>query len=488
MGEPTVLLGIDQGTSGTACLALGPGGEVVTQAYRPLEGRSPQPGWVEQDPEAVLETVVEAVAEVLGEIGGPARVRAAGLANQGESVLAWDAASAQPLTPVLVWSDARAQAQVDALAARGQGEAVARESGLRLSTYFSAPKLRWLLEHDGAVGRAARAGTLRLGTLDAWLGVRLGGPNVTDPSTASRTQLYGLGSGGWSHFLLEQFGIDAAWLPVVRPGAAPRETLSHPAWGGALPWSAGLVDQVAALLGCGCLEPGEVKVTYGTGAFVLAHAGGRPKEVPGLLCSVGLSEAGSRAFVLDGGVFTAGTGVRWLERLGLLDNPAQASELAAAAQGGVRFLPAFGGLGAPWWQPDARGVLSGLTETTGPAELVRAVLDGTAFAVADILEVMAGALPELSRLRVDGGGSRNDYLLQRQADLTGLTVERAGEGEATALGVAFMAGIGAGVLTWREVRAQLRTRETFVPQWSPERRARERAAWRAWRERAAELA
>lgn len=482
-----MLLGIDQGTSGTTCLALDPDGEVTAQAYRPLESCSTRPGWVEQDPDRVLGTMVEAVAEVLDSLGGPTRVQAAGLANQGESVLAWDAVSGVPLTPVLVWSDARAQSQVDALAARGQGEAIARESGLHLSTYFSAPKLRWLLEHDAAVQAAAQAGTLRLGTLDAWLGVKLGAPSLTDPSTASRTQLYSLTADAWSPFLLEQFGIEAAWLPQIKLGAAYRGTLSHSAWGGALPWYAGLVDQVAALLGCGCLEPGEVKVTYGTGAFVLAQRGPVSERVPGLLCSVGLSGAGSRSFVLDGGVFTAGTAIRWLERMGLLTDTAQASRMATEAGGNVRFLPAFGGLGAPWWQPEAKGVFSGLTESTTPADLVRAVLDGVALAVADITGVMGAALPELRCIRVDGGLSRNDYLLQRQADLTGLRVERARSSEATALGVALLAGVAAGVLTWEGVRTQLYPQETFAPKWSSTRRERERADWTVWSKRAAAL-
>lgn len=209
-------------------------------------------------------------------------------------MIAWDAASGAPLTPV--WSDARARGQVDALAAADQGDRVASESGLRHSTYFFAPKLRWLLEHDRAVQTVARSGTLRFGTLDAWMGVKLGAASVTDPSTASRTQLYGLAAGGWSPLLLNLFGVDPGWLPQIRPGAAYRGSLTHPVWGSTLSWHAGLVDQVAALLGCGCLEPGEVKVTYGTGAFVLAHAGGSPKEVAGLLCSVGPGDEGGRTF------------------------------------------------------------------------------------------------------------------------------------------------------------------------------------------------
>ena len=483
-----MLLGIDQGTSGTTALALDAGGQPVAQAYRPLASQHPQPGWVEQDPEALLAGLVEAVAEVLDATGGAGRVRAAGLANQGESVLAWDAQSGAALSPVLVWSDQRARPLVNALDAQGHGPAIARESGLTLSTYFSAPKLRWLLDRHPEVRAAARRGTLRLGTLDAWIGVRLGAPNVTDPSTASRTQLYSLAEGGWSTALTRLYGVQPDDLPRVVPSAAARGALTQRAWGGALPWFAGCVDQVAALLGCGCLEAGQVKVTYGTGAFVLAQAGRtRPAPVPGLLCSEGWSDRRGRRFVLDGGVFTAGTALAWLGRLGLLDDPARASDLARAAQGTVRFLPAFGGTGAPWWEPRARGVFAGLSDASGPAELVRAVLDGIAHSVADIVEAMGGALPTLDRLRADGGLSRLDYLLQRQADLTGLAVERAASPEATALGVALLAGVGARAVPWSGLAAQLPPQASFTPQLPEAARSQERAAWKSWRARAAAL-
>ena len=411
-----MLIGIDQGTTGTTAAAYDDTLGTIAEAYRELPNRYPYSGRVEQNPEDVVRTVVEAVAEVLAKIGGPDEVEAVGMDNQGESVVAWDAQSGKALTPVVVWSDGRGAELTSRLSQEGHAQRVRELTGLKLDPYFSAAKLSWLLEHDEGVREAAEADTLRLGTLDAWLAWVLGGGRtLTDHSTASRTQLLGLSSGAWEPELLELFGVPEEFLPEVRPSLGDWGELYHPSWGGSLPWRASLVDQPAALAGNGCFLTDEIKVTYGTGCFVLANAGGDPPVPPeGLLASVAWSKAGERTFAFDGGVFTAGTAINWLRTVGIVADVAETSHLAHSVRdtGGVRFLPAFTGLGAPWWQSDARGVLAGITGGTTRAHLVRAVLDSIAFRVRDVLEaIWAGGRKRPVALRVDGGLTKNRYLM-----------------------------------------------------------------------------
>ncbi len=293
-------MGIDQGTTGTTCIAYDDKLRPVAEAYRELATRYPRPGWVEQEPEDIVRSVVEAVGAVLAAIGGPRRVDVVGLSNQGESVVAWDAGTGRALGPALVWSDRRGAETVARLERAGQAGRVQRETGLRLDAYFSAAKLAWLLEHDHAVREAAATGTLRLGTLDTWLAWRLGGGRMlTDHSTASRTQLLGLRSGAWEPELLDLFGVPPAALAKVRPSVEPRGALAHPSWGGELPWTASLVDQPAALAGHACFDRGDVKATYGTGCFVLVNAGSEPPAPPaGLLTSIAWSHDRQRVDAL----------------------------------------------------------------------------------------------------------------------------------------------------------------------------------------------
>jgi glycerol kinase len=487
-----VILGIDQGTTGTTCIAYDRDLKPVAEAYRELPNRHPRPGWVEQDPEDVVRTVVEAVGEVLAKIGGPGEVEAAGLDNQGETVVAWDARTGRVLTPTVVWSDGRGAEVTALLEAAGHADRVRELTGLLLDPYFSAAKLSWLLEHDGAVRDAARAGTLRFGTLDAWLSWRLGGErSLTDHSTASRTQLMGLASGAWEQELLDLFGVREDFLPEVRPSVGDWGELHHPSWGGPLPWQASLVDQPAALAGNGCFSEDEVKVTYGTGCFVLVNAGPEPPAPPeGLLASIAWSRGSGRTYALDGGVFTAGTAVNWLRSVGIVAEAAETADLALSVEdsGGVRFLPAFTGLGAPWWHGDARGVFAGITGGTGRAHLVRAVLDAIAFRVRDVLEAAwTGGRPKPQSLRVDGGLTKNRYLMQRQADVLGLPVELGPSSEATATGAAALAAIGAGLLDERQAKARVPAREILEPQASEDRREAEYARWLDWLRHARKL-
>lgn len=484
MSRP-LLLGIDDGTTAVKAALFDLDLRPVAEARRRVPTGSPRPGLVEQDPQAILDAVVDAVAELLA--GGHGEVVAAGLDHQGESVLAWDAQDGRALTPVHVWQDKRAQEVLDGLPG---GEEIRRRSGLPLDPYFSAPKLAWLLRHDEAVAAARERGTLRLGTVDAFLSDRLGAGAATDPSTASRTQLQALGDTGWDAGLCAAFGVPVGALPAVADSAGALGELRHPRWPGAIPLTARVCDQQAALAGCGAVVPGRVKATYGTGVFVLAHVGDVPPTVPeGLLPTVAWSIGGRTEYALDGGVFTAGALLEWLSgTLGLAADPPALAALAAGVPdaGGVRVLPALAGLGAPWWAPGARGVISGLTAASTPAHVARAALEAIAHRVTDIVEAI-GPVVTAAELRVDGGLSTDRTLLRLQADLAGLPVRRAA-GDATVLGAALLAGVGAGRFASPADGAErLPAGEVVVPGLAPGDRERAAAGWRAFVAAAREL-
>lgn len=488
-----LLLAIDQGTTSTRALVFDRALRLRARASRPLVVRHPRPDWVEQDPQEILESVVGAVAEALAECGGPGAIAAAGLDNQGETVVAWDAESGRALAPAVVWQCKRSAPIVEQWRAAGLEPAVRARTGLPLDPYFSAGKLTWLLEQVPAVREALAAGRLRLGTVDAWLTWHLAGEALTDTSTASRTQLFNLHDLRWDDQLLGWFTIPGWTLPRVRPGAGELGCLRHPRWGGELPLRALVCDQQAALAGHACFAPGAIKATYGTGVFVLANAGEQvPAPDRGILATVAWTlPGGATTYALDGGVFAAGTLITWLRRLGLIDLAEQAEALAGsvADAGGVLVLPALVGLGAPWWRPEARGVVAGLTPGVGAAHLVRAALDGIAQRVCDVVEAMLPHLPRAPQaLRVDGGVSANRYLLRRQADLLGLPLEIAPSEEATALGTAALAGLGAGLLDLDQAARATATRRWIEPELAASERRAQRAVWRRFVQAAADLA
>ncbi len=481
----TLLLGIDEGTSAVKAVLYDSDLRPLAEARREKRLAYPRPGWVEQDPDEVLSAVVDAVGELLAHASEP--VTACGLDHQGESVLAWETDTGRPLTPIVTWQDKRSQEVLDRLEAAGHGEEVRRRSGMPLDPYFSAGKLAWLLEHDTGVQQALEAGRLRMGTVDSFLCDRLGAGFATDPSTASRTQL---GSPQWDPALLELFGVPAGVLPAIADTAGELGTLRHESWSQELPLRARCVDQQAALAGAGCVRPGLVKATYGTGVFVLAHAGReRPSPGGGLLPTVAWEVNGSVEWAIDGGVFTAGALLDWLSRdLGLAPDPAALTTAAATVDdaGGVKMLPALAGVGAPWWKPDARAVIAGLSASVRPAHVARAALEGIAWRVADIVTVVQDAVP-VQVLRVDGGLTRDNTLLQLQADTAGVTVQR-GLLDATAAGAAALAAVGAGV--WRstlEIEDRIPAGERFEPRRDAQWRAKAHRDWRAFVERAAEL-
>jgi glycerol kinase len=481
-----LLLGIDEGTSAVKAALYDSDLRRLAEARRDKPLSHPRPGWVEQDPEAVLVAVVDAVGELLR--GANGEVVACGLDHQGESVLAWDAESGEPLCPIVTWQDKRSQAVLDSLA---DPDLVRARSGLPLDPYFSAGKLAWLLREEAPVARAVEAGTARLGTVDAWLCDMLGAGFATDPSTASRTQLAVPGEPGWDPALLDAFGVPRAALPELVDSAGKLGTLRHPDWPAELPLRARVVDQQAALAGAGCTEPGLVKATYGTGVFVLAHVGDERPVRPDhdLLPTVAWRVDGRVEYALDGGVFTAGALLEWLSRdLGLADDPAALAALAAEAgdSRGVRLLPALAGLGAPWWRPDSRAVIAGLTAGVRRGHLARAALEAIAWRVADVLAAVASHAP-VEALRVDGGMTRDPLLLQLQADAAGVPVQR-GAVDATAAGAAALAAVGAGLWSsTREIAERIPAGAPVEPQRDSAWRRSEHERWREFVERAAAL-
>jgi glycerol kinase len=439
-----MLLGIDEGTTGVKAALFNERLEPVAEARREKVNRHPREGWVEQDGDEVLATVVEAVAELLGSARG--EVVACGLDHQGESVLAWDAETGSPLSPIVVWQDKRSQEVLDRL---GEREAEVKElSGLPFDPYFSAAKLAWLLERNEGVQEAREAGRLRMGTVDSFLCDRLGAGFATDASTASRTQLHRLGTPGFDRRLCEIFGVPFEVLPEVRDTAGELGTLRHQSWPVELPLRGQVVDQQAALAGAACVLPGRVKATYGTGVFVLAHAGDEvPRAAGGLLPTVAWSIEGRMEYALDGGVFAAGAMLEWLCReLGLAADPPALSALAREADGsaGAQVLPALAGIGAPWWRPNARAVISGIHGGTSGTNVARAALEGIAWRVADVVAAIRETI-EVETLRVDGGLTNEALVLQLQADTIGVPVEAAGA-DATVLGAAALAAVGSGVI------------------------------------------
>jgi glycerol kinase len=474
-----LLLGIDEGTTAVKVAlfdrALGP----LAEARRPVATAHPGPGRVEQDPQAVLEAVIDSVAEVLEAAPAEATVFA-GLAHQGESVLAWQAGEAEPLTPIVVWQDKRQEELLERI-----DTAVVERSGLPLDPYFSAGKLSWLLANDAGVARAGERGSLRLGTVDAFLADRLGGRFATDLSTASRTQLLALGGRDWDEQLLGAFGLRRRWLPHAGPTFGRLGALRSERWSHELQLTAQVVDQQAALAGSGAVRPGEAKATYGTGVFVLARTD-RPTRADGLLPTVAWAapgedgEPGPVAHALDGGVFTAGALLEWLAGgLGLAADVPALTRAAATVpdSGGVMVLPALAGLGSPWWQPGARGVIAGLHGGVGPGHIARAALEGIAWRVADVVEAMAAHVP-IATLRVDGGLSNDETLLQIQSDALGLPLA-VGRADTTVLGAAMLAGVGGGIFeSVEQAAAGLGPVRTVLPRARSDERDRARRRWR----------
>jgi glycerol kinase len=494
MERDAVVLAIDQGTTGTTALAVGRDGRVRGRGYVPIRQQYPRPGWVEHDPDELWRSAVQAATEALEAAGG-GRPAAIGLTNQRETTVVWERASGRPVYNAIVWQCRRSEPQCARLRASGLAEQIRRITGLVVDPYFSATKLQWLFEHQPELRSRAEAGQLAFGTVDTWLLWNLTGGRVhaTDPSNASRTMLFDLRHGTWSEDLLAELDIPRALLPEVRSSSEIYgETIDVSPLGRGIPVAGIAGDQQAALFGQACFTPGMLKTTYGTGCFLLMHTGTRAVfSQNGLLTTVAwrLGAAGQVEYALEGSVFVGGAVVQWLrDELGLLRSAAQSEEMARSVSdtGGVYVVPAFVGLGAPYWDASARGVIVGLTRGTGRAHLVRAALESIAYQVRDVVEAMtadAGAPPV--ELRVDGGAAENSFLMQFQADQLGLPVVRPVILETTALGAAFLAGLATGVWHSQEEIARLWQEERrFLPAMPPAQRERLYRGWHRAVERA----
>ena len=483
-----VVLALDQGTTSSRAIVFGDDGRPLGIGQKEFAQHYPHPGWVEHDANEIWSTQSGVLGEALAAANVSTRdVAAIGITNQRETTVVWDRATLQPIAPAIVWQDRRTAAAVDAVRARpGAADLIRERSGLELDAYFSASKLAWILEHvAGARGRAER-GELAFGTIDSWLVARLtrGEVHVTDVSNASRTMLFDLHRLDWDDDLLDLWGIPRALLPRI---VGSSEVVGHVADG--LPCAgspiAGIAgDQQAATFGQACFATGQAKATYGTGAFLVLNAGTEP--VPShhrLLSTVAWKLPDEVRYALEGSIFVAGAVVQWLrDGLRVIDRSEDVEALATSVpdSGGVVFVPAFAGLGAPHWDPYARGTIVGITRGTTAAHLARAALEAIAYSVADVLDAMASDAPvPIQDLRVDGGAARNDLLMGFQADVLGLPVVRPAVTETTALGAAFLAGLATGVWPDRDaVAATWRRDRTFEPSAPRDEIGERRARWR----------
>ncbi len=482
------VVAVDAGTTGVRALAVDEDGSITDVAYRELAQRFPRPGWVEHDATEIWDHVCATVSEVV-ERAGRGRPAAIGITNQRETVVAWDRGSGEPLHPANVWQDRRTAARCQELAEAGHLDEVRRSTGLVLDPYFSASKMEWLLS-EGGLGRVPPE-RLALGTVDSWVlwrltGGRHGGEFATDVSNASRTMLYDIVEHRWSERLAGLFGVPMAALPEVHPtcGALGHAADAIPAVAGT-PIGGIAGDQQSALFGQACFVEGMAKATYGTGTFVLTNVGETcPAPAEGLVTTIAWDLGGHGSgvtYALEGSTFVSGAAIQWLrDELGIIERAEELGQLASSVEdaGGVAFVPAFTGLGSPWWDPSARGAVLGLTRGAGRAELARAVVESIAYSVRAMVESMGRAGPAPETLRADGGASAMDLLLEVQADQLGIPVTRPSSIETTALGAAMLAGLSVGVWgTLDELASLWRVDRQFSPQ--AERAPRD-AAYEAW--------
>ena len=484
----THVLAIDQGTTGTTVLILDRRLAVRAKVNQEFRQIFPKPGWVEHDLEDIWGSTISTVQRALREAGlRGADVAAIGITNQRETTGLWDRRSGRPLHHAIVWQDRRTTEACAKLKQGGHEPRVREKTGLVLDPYFSATKIRWLLDNVKGAREKAEAGEAAFGTIDSFLVWRLTGAaaHVTDVSNASRTLLMDLRSRAWDRELLDLFGVPRSVLPeIMASSAVYGTTRGVKALPDGIPVAGIAGDQQAALFGQACFEPGEAKCTYGTGAFLLQNTGPQPIfSSRGLLTTVAWSVGGEVAYALEGSSFIAGAAVQWLrDGLGLIEKSADVEALAKQVKdsGGVTCVPALAGLGAPHWRPEARGVIRGIDRGTTAAHLARATLEGIAFLINDLSEAMrAEAERPIPVFKVDGGASHNDLLMQFQADLLGVPVERPRMTETTAFGAAFLAGLAAGVWKDREeIRRNWKVGKRFEPKMSPADREAHLARWR----------
>jgi glycerol kinase len=477
-----VILAIDQGTTGTTCLVFDEGGGIAGRAYSEFEQHFPRPGWVEHDAGEIWETTRRVGAEALADAGiEGADLDAIGIANQRETVVAWDPASGEPLHRALVWQDRRTAARCDELREAGREPLVRERTGLVLDPYFSGTKMEWLRRKVEGVERAA------LGTIDSWLLYKLTGRHATDYTNASRTMLFDLRRMRWDEELCAMLGVDPDQLPEPLPSAHVFGTTSE--FGGEVPVAGVAGDQQAALFGQACHSAGTAKNTYGTGSFVLLHSGATaPDPVEGLLTTVACSTGEAPAYAVEASIFVTGAAVQWLrDGLGVIEAAAETEALAGSLAGndGVYFVPALTGLGSPHWDPYARGTIVGLTRGSGRAHLARAALEAIAYQTVDAVRAEEAACGRrLEALKADGGATVNRWLMQFQADVLGAPVVVPEIAETTALGAAYLAGIATGRWSAEQVGGMWREAARYEPRMGEDERLSLLAGWRRALERA----
>jgi glycerol kinase len=473
-----VILAIDQGTTGTTCLVFDGEAELIGRAAREFQQYFPRPGWVEHDPAEIWEVTQAVAGEALVDAGlGAGDLHAVGITNQRETVCVWDPVTGEPLHRAIVWQDRRTAAACEALREAGHEGLIRQRTGLVLDPYFSGTKIAWLLSEVEGLRERARSGRAVFGTIDAWLIFQLSGEAVTDPSNASRTMLYDIGRGAWDSELAELLGAGDAVLPSVRPSCGEvARTRGESLFGHEVPIAGVAGDQQAALFGQACVDPGLGKNTYGTGSFVLINAGwSAPEPAEGLLGTVAWGIGQRLTYALEASIFVTGAGVQWLrDGLGVISAAAETEALAASlhSNDGVYFVPALTGLGSPYWDPYARGTIVGLTRGSSRAHLARATLEAIAYQTVDAVRAIEAASGvALSELRADGGATANGWLMQFQADVLGVPVVVPEVSETTALGAAYLAGVGTGLWTIDDVSRAWREKARYEPAMGADERA-----------------
>ena len=487
----TYIVALDQGTTSSRAILFNRAGEIVARAQHPFRQIYPQPGWVEHDPMEIWATEKRALAEAVDAAHiDPKQIAALGITNQRETTILWDRTTGQPVYNAIVWQCRRTAAICDQLKADGLGESVTDKTGLLIDAYFSGTKIKWLLDNVPGVRERAERGELCAGTVDAWLIWNLTGgrAHVTDYSNASRTMLFNIHTLQWDEDLCRALGIPIRLLPEPRPNSEAYGAVAPGIPGlealAGIPICGSAGDQPAALFGQACFTPGQAKNTYGTGCFTLMNVGGEAvRSKAGLVTSVGWSVGGKTAYALEGSVFNAGSTIQWLrDELGLIETAPECDRLAESvpSSGGVYVVPAFTGLGAPYWDMYARGAIVGLTRGTTRAHIARAVLDCIAFQVTDLVRAMNADAPcPINTLRVDGGASVSDILMQTQADLLRLPVDRPAQVETTAFGAAALAGLAAGVWSgFSELESLRRSQHLFLSRRDEADCAADYAQWR----------
>ncbi len=482
------ILSLDEGTTSARAALYDEQGQRVAMQAQPFASRYPRPGWVEQDPEEIWQAQLNAARQTLESGGvGAGSIAGIGITNQRETTIVWDRKSGQPVFPAIVWQCRRTADFCTQLAASSMAQTIVRKTGLVIDAYFSGSKVRWILENVPDAKEKAHDGELLFGTVDTWLIWKLtnGAVHATDPSNASRTMLMDIGRGDWDDELLRTFGIPRSMLPRIVPSSSVCGVALSEHLGAEIPIAGIAGDQQAALFGQACFRPGLSKNTYGTGCFALMLTGHhQPVSQNRLLTTRAASTNHDAQFAVEGSIFIGGAAVQWVrDKLGLIEHAADSEALAGSVEstGGVYFVPAFVGLGSPHWDPQARGMLSGITQGTGRAEIVRATLEGIAYQVRELVEAMeADSGERLQELRVDGGASANNFLLQFQADILGRRIVRPKDVETTALGAAYLAGLATGYFkNTAEIEQFWQADRVFEPNMSSVRRDE---LWTGWKQ------